>query len=431
MDIALEFGYRVAWALLQLLLSPFYWLSVVFIAIHYRRQMLLERRLFSVKMHSWIEQTWRAWLGGMLAGLCVSAASIGLGITIPQSIVFLLWGISIVLLLFRVRMLCLAYAAGVAALGQTVLRFMPDWNPEGWMGTLTADLRGMNAAGLLVLVALLHAAEAWLVRKQAPTFASPLFMESKRGRIVGAYQMQTLWPIPLFLLFPAVTAGEQLPWTPLLSGDIWQQGWMLMAFPVMIGFSELTYTYLPQEKAAVTSSRLFMYAVALLAVSLLANWWTPLIAVAGLIAIGMHEWLIWQSKFEESGRSPILTHDRNGLRVQAVLPGSPAEELGIRVGELISKVNGIPVRTKEELHQALRSSAAFCKLEVYNNSGDLKFVQRAVYAGEHHQLGVLLAPDDDVNYVAVTKPASLLHLLSAPWKRSGYAGITKDKESSA
>ncbi|WP_258960845.1 PDZ domain-containing protein [Paenibacillus aquistagni] len=416
-EVILEWLSRVGFACLQMLLSPFYWLSILLIAIHYRRQMLLERRLFAVKMHSWIQQTWRAWLGGLVAGVLVSAAAIGLGVHVTPSIMFLIWGISVLLLFIRVRMLCLAYSGGIVALLHVALRWFPAFSPEGMVGTVVQDLRTLNPAGLLILIALLHAAEAFLIRKHAAAFATPLFMESKRGSVMGAYRMQTMWPIPLLVFMPsAANAGELLPWQPLLSGDLWALGWMLMAFPVMIGFSEVTYAYLPQEKANVTSSRLFMYAAALLTVSLLANWWSPLIVVAAIVAIGMHEWMIWWSRQQESNHSPLFTHSGSGLRVQAVLPNSPAAEMGIMAGERITKVNGYSIRTKADLHQALSTSAMY-KLEVYNLNGEVKFVQRALYDKEHYQLGVLLAPDDDVTYIADTKPVSIIRWFKSPWKR--------------
>lgn len=430
MQLFLEFGYKLLEAGVQLILSPFYWLAVVLIAIHYHRQMVTERRLFAVKMNSWLQQTGRAALGGLLAGIVVSVAAVSLGVVIPQSVVIMIWIVSLLLVLVRVRWLCLAYSGGIIAIVHSILLLVPNWQPDGWIGTWIQDLRGLNAAGLLVLVAIIHAAEALLIRKQGAKFASPLFMESKRGRVVGAYQMQTLWPVPLILLLPMAAASEMLPWTPLLSGDVWQQGWVLAGLPVMLGFAELTFTYTPQEKANVTSNRLFIYAAILLALSLLANWWGPLVPIAGLLSIGGHEWLIWYSRQEELRRSPIFTHGARGLCVQAVLPGSPAEALGIRAGEIISKVNGIAIHSKEDMHQAMRANPAFCKLEIYNAEGAVKFAQSAIYAGEHHQLGVLLAPDDHVSYVAVTRQPSLFALLKASWRRASRAEVDRETETS-
>ncbi|MNC52221.1 Cell division topological determinant MinJ [compost metagenome] len=67
--------------------------------------------------------------------------------------------------------------------------------------------------------------------------------------------------------------------------------------------------------------------------------------------------------------------------------------------------------TKEELHAALRLNAAFCKLEVRNTAGESKFLQRALYAGEHHQLGAILSPDEKAPVAVRLQPLSLLQLL--------------------
>lgn len=100
------------------------------------------------------------------------------------------------------------------------------------------------------------------------------------------------------------------------------------------------------------------------------------------------------------------------MKVLAVIPGSPAESLGIRPGESIVKINGISIRTKEQMHAALRKNPAFCKLEVRNLQGESKFLQRAIYAGEHHQLGAILAPDPDAGVVLVMKPVSIFQLIA-------------------
>ena len=53
----------------------------------------------------------------------------------------------------------------------------------------------------------------------------------------------------------------------------------MMALPVVIGFGEMTQSMLPQEKAGITSKRLIFYGAIVLALSLLAEWWTPLTIV--------------------------------------------------------------------------------------------------------------------------------------------------------
>ncbi|MEC0370743.1 PDZ domain-containing protein [Paenibacillus chibensis] len=412
MEVALELLGNWADALVQLLLQPFYYISILFMMLVYRRQVLLERKLFHVRLHSWGLQTWRTFIGGLLAGISVSIAIAFLGISLSAQAVWCIWIVAILLLLLRVRYLCFAYSIGILGVIQFVLGFFPGWTPEGWIGTAAATVRELDIPALLALVAVLHLAEALLVKLQGAGFANPVFMESKRGKLVGGYQMQAFWPIPLFLLIPAYTSGAQLPWTPLLGGDGWSGGFSMVALPVVIGFSEMTQSMLPQVKANKTFKRLLVYSVVLLALSLLASWWKPLMIVAALVSFLAHEGLLWYSRLEEQQNSPMFVHPELGMKVLAVIPGSPAESLGIRAGESIVKINGISIRTKEQMHAALRKNPAFCKLEVRNLQGESKFLQRAIYAGEHHQLGAILAPDPDAGVVLVMKPVSIFQLIA-------------------
>lgn len=426
MDLILEGLWNLAEAGAQLLLQPFFYISLVIIALIYRRQVVLERKLFHVRLHGWGAQTWRTALAGLAAGAAVSVIFAFLGMNLTMEGIVCIWVITLVLMLFRIRYLCLAYSVGLLGVIQFALNLFPGFTGTDWLGEAVRIVRELDIPALLCLVALLHLAEGLLVRWQGASFAGPLFYEGKRGRLVGGYQMQSLWPVPLFLLIPAQTTGGVLPWTPLFGGDAWQGGFGMIALPIVIGFSEMTIGLLPKDKARISSGRLLAYGGVLLALSLLAAWWSPLMLLAALAAFVLHEGLIWYSRYEEQQRSPMFVNPQGGLKVLAVLPGSPAEELGIRAGETIAKINGVPVPTKEDMHAALRINPAFCKLEVLNLAGESKFLQRAIYAGDHHQLGAILAPDELAPAAVKLQPLSLLQLLrpkrSARAERGGQVG---------
>ncbi|NMO96675.1 PDZ domain-containing protein [Paenibacillus lemnae] len=406
----MEWIWMVLDAGLSLLAQPFYYISVVIIALLYRRQVLLERKLFHVRVNGWETQTLRTIAGGIIAGIGVSIVMAFLGITLTLGAVLCIWAATLLLMLFRVRFLCFAYAISLLGVLQFMLGWFPKFQPAGWGGSIQSAILELNIPALLALAAVLHFAEAILVLRQGSRFATPLFLEGKRGKLVGGYQMQSFWPLPLFLLIPA-SGGPLLPWTPFFGGEAWLGGVSIAALPVLIGFGEMTQSMLPRDKASVSAKRLVLYSAVVLALSMLAAWWAPLVIVAALTALVLHEGLVWFSRYEEQQRSPIFVHPPKGLRVLAVLPGSPADELGILAGETILKVNGTLVYNKEQLHAALRQNAAFCKLEVQNHQGESKFMQRAIYSGEHHQLGAIIAPDPDAGLAVRLKPISVFGLL--------------------
>ncbi|WP_424766679.1 PDZ domain-containing protein [Paenibacillus sp. sgz302251] len=430
METAIELLEMLGQAAVQLVAQPFYYIAVLFIILQYTRQIRMERKLFAVKLHNWPGLVMKAMLAGLLIGVGVSAVGAFLGAAMTPDAVLWLWGVAALLMLIRIRYLCFAYSAGVIALLQWMLGWTTLADRSDWIGAVTASLVNIDAAGLLVLVALLHLAEAALVRWQGDRLATPLFLEGKRGKLVGGYLLQGFWPVPLLLLVPAGGSGASttvLPWTPLFGAD-WSQGWTFVALPMIIGFTEMTRSSLPKDKARHAAKGLVLYSVCLAAAAALA-WWQPvLLPVAALASLMLHEAIVWRSRALESARSPLYVHDARGLRILGIVPGTPAEAMGLTAGEIVHKVNGVRVRTKEELYEALVLNSAFCKLEVLNNAGELKFSQRARFAGEHHQLGVILAPDEEANYYAASGPASLLELMRSS-RTSHRRGDAADVES--
>jgi hypothetical protein len=413
LETAMELLEMLGQAAVQLVAQPFYYIAVLFIILQYTRQIRMERQMFAVKLHNWPSLVLKALLAGLLIGLAVSVAGAFVGVTLTGESVIWLWAVAAVLMLVRIRYLCFAYSAGVIVLLQWLLGWTPLSERTDWIGSAAVSLAGIDAAGLLVLVALLHLAEAVLVRWQGDRLATPLFLEGKRGKLVGGYILQGFWPVPLLMLVPAAGSGASssaLPWTPLFGAD-WSQGWSFVALPMIIGFTEMTRSLLPREKAKHAAKGLLLYSICLAGAAILA-WWQPmLLPLAAIASLLLHEAIIWRSRSVEAAQSPLYVHDSRGLRILGIVPGTPAAAMGLITGEVLHKVNGMHVRTKEDLYEALVHNSAFCKLEVLNLDGELKFVQRARFAGEHHQLGVILAPDEQANYYAASGPASLLELL--------------------
>ncbi|WP_164744333.1 PDZ domain-containing protein [Paenibacillus xylaniclasticus] len=430
MDAVNEWLRLIGDGLVHALAQPFYYLALFVIAVIYIRGTNMERKLFHVRLHAWPLLFGRTIAAGLAAGLLLSGLSVLLGTSLTTDAVLWLWGTAVVLALLRLRYLCFAYAAGVLALLQWVLQFGTLEKRGDWIGDVAASLLAVDMPSVLLLVALLHGAEALLVWRQGSKFATPLFMEGKRGKLIGAYRLQGYWAVPLLLLVPAGSGGIELPWTPLLpliSGEYTDGGavgWSFAAVPMMIGFTEWTRSQLPEHKAKQTAKSLLWYSLAVAAAALAAAWLPALLPLAALAALLLHELLIWSSGRRESEGTPLFVHDGRGLMVLGIVPGTPAAQMGLQSGEILYKVNGMRVRSKEELYDALHRNSAFCKLEVLNREGHERFVQRARYAGEHHQLGVILAPDDRADYYVEPAPGSLLKLLfsgrTAHRREAGY-----------
>jgi hypothetical protein len=344
-------------------------------------------------------------LWSWICGLAASILMAFIGASIQMNCVYILWAISLILLLFRVRYLNIAYSAGIVGLLHSVVIFFPAWFEQASFQWLFEPLKQLNVPSLLVVVGILHLMEAFLLRLQGQRMASPTLVEGKRGKIVGGYQLQSFWPVPLFLLMPTAGGTLNLPWKPLFASGMdtiaSSGGWGFIALPVILGFTEFTQTRLPFDKIRRSSSMLLLYGCVILISAVVSYYWNFLIIVASLLTIILYEVLLQYSEWEEAARSPLYVQSEQGMKILAVLPHSVASELGLTAGEIILKVNLMSVRTKQEFHLAMQVNPAFCRLEVVNLEGYSKFISKAIYAGDHHQLGIILAPDaETIEFVA-------------------------------
>lgn len=418
-------------AMADLLLTPYFYIAILLVWWQERRLVTLQRKMYHVRLYGTLSMMFRRIGAGMLVGLALSAASLAVGAKLSPETLLCVWVAMLLLALLRLRYICLAYAAGALGALQFVLgAWVPDADQSGVLQSALEAVVSIDVPGLLFVAGLLHMAEGLLVRQQNAKLAIPLYLEGKRGKPIGAYAMTGLWPVPLLGLVPATDSdGFTLPWMPLFGDGAAEAAlWTLLAFPVLIGFSDRTVSFWPAQKARASGNALIIYGalIALLAVG--AFYWGTLAIVASAAVFVLHEALVLLGKVRESGRPALYSHDGSGVRILAVLPGTPAAELGMLAGETITKVNGMTTITKEDLHAALQLQSAFCKLEVVNREGHLKFLQRARFAGEHHQLGLVLAPDDEVDYVAVSDADSLWKQLRQGGARRRTAAVKRDAE---
>ncbi|WP_139491219.1 PDZ domain-containing protein [Brevibacillus dissolubilis] len=415
MTAGISFLQQYMYALGQFLINPLLYVFILFIYLHYRKQMALERQLFAVRIQSPLPQTLRSVVAGLMGGLFVSIASGLLGLYVQVADVWLVWVLALVLAFFRLRYLCLAYASGLLTFLHGVALLIPALAEAPGIGSLWSLLLAAKPLPLLALVALLHVVEAAFVRWNAGQDASPMFISGRRGRIVGAYQLHSFWLTPLIILVPSQTGEFGLGalfqgWPVFASGDL-PLNFGFLLIPAITGFSAMTQSMTPERKAEHLSAQLVWYSVILFALAYATVWVPQLLWLTALFGILGHEGLAYLSQYREDQSQPYFVPSSRGLKVMAVIPHSPAEEMGILPGEIIVKVNGHPIREKSQLYPALQANSAFCKMEVLTYDNEIKFTQTAVYAGRHHQLGIIVVPDaDTVEYVDI-RNNSILKLL--------------------
>lgn len=371
-------------------LQPLLYYAIIFAWFIGWRRVQRERRDFhtrvyrsSLELRALIRS--RSWFA-----LIFSIVTVGAGVVLPNdTLVF--WALVTIVCSFfmQLRLLSPAYVGSIVIFTVSFFAQM-EW-AQPFFARFFPNITETNVTALALLISLLLFMEMWLVYREGAEISSPRLATSKRGLMIGEQVVQRLWLVPLIIPVPGDGVQSFAAWWPIISGG---ETYSLVLVPFLLGFSQRVQTGMPIYLAKWTAKRIGWLAsvVSLLAIG--SYWLKPLAIVSAVVAILWREWIALSAKLYEQKRPPYFTKRANGLVILGVLPDTPAHKMALSIGEVIVKVNGIPVVTEDEFYAALQQNRAFCKLEVLNESGEVRFAQTALFEGEHHELGLLFVRDE-------------------------------------
>lgn len=354
-----------AW--LSLLTSPWLGLALLLPLIHLIWMGRIERKMYGKRLQPPTPLILRTWGLGVTAGILFSFLVSTRMWQMDAVEIIWIWTVTLPLAMWGIRFACLSYTAGILAFVSLLIQsyreelFLPlEWEP------VLQTLEQFSSESWLWLVAVLHLLEWGLIRADGAQGAFPIQMKHDSGQWVNGYLLNKGWSIPLVLFTPA--------------------GWLPLS--VLISFGRVTLGKPIQQQKRLASTLTLLYGLILCGILVTMNLWQGAIWVAAVFSFLGHEliyqWGVWQ----ERRREPLYISDERGLRVMAVLPDSPAMAMGLKAGYIVQRVNGVRIRTIEDL-EIVTQYAAFCKLEVLDEQLDRHIMQKALYEDDPRHLGIV------------------------------------------
>ncbi|MCD8509766.1 MAG: S1C family serine protease [Bacillus sp. (in: Bacteria)] len=358
------------------------------------RRVKRERKDFHTRVHDVIHELTFPLLISVVFAIILSVIVAVAGIELPIGMIALMAILWLLLLPFRkARLLSMTFVGTIVLF---VALFLPEIQTNYLViNGLISDIQSVNVVGFAALLVVLFVAESLLILFNGWKKTSPKLIVSKRGKTVGSHEANRLWFIPLLVLLPAGPLSFEGGWWPLLESGSAGVGFMFV--PFILGFQLTVQSSLPKEKIRQAGKR--MLALSILLGLILAGAWfyTPAVIALAAIALIGREVIYYLHNSMEKRSTNFYTNRGTGLTVVGVLPFSTGEKLGITVGETIQRVNGWEVFTQHQLYEALQMNPAYCKLEVLDIEGEVRFVQSSVYEGDHYQIGLLFVPDENMS----------------------------------
>ncbi|WP_090743552.1 PDZ domain-containing protein [Mesobacillus persicus] len=375
----------------QLFLHPLFYYFLFLAAVLGVSRVKRERRNFHVRAEDAYFELRQLLPIGLLIGLVLSVITILAGLTVPFALIILTAAVTILLSLpARVRLLSPVYTVGIAFF---ILIFTTGQDLGiPFIGHYFESLEDKIYPSVALLLALLVIGEGLLIKNNGAKGTSPKLVKSKRGQTVGVHEVKRLWMLPMFLLVPGEAIEIHFSWWPLFV--VGNQSYSLLLVPFGIGLHQQIQGMLPKEAIRLHGGRVIGLGVLVLAIAI-AGYWFPLASIGAVAAaiIG-RELIAFGQRVQDEGRPFYFSKQNQGVMILGVIPDSPAAKMALQVGEKVTKVNGVSVNDEKGIYEAIQRNAAHCKLEVIDTNGQIRLIQRALYVGDHHQLGILFVQDE-------------------------------------
>ena len=389
--LILEWVYELLRGLGRLFLHPmFYYVFILAVLLGIAR-VKRERHDFHVRAENAYYEVQQVLPLGLILGLILSIVMIVIGIVIPiEMIIFVALFTFILSLTTKMRWLAPVYTVGLAFFA-TLFFLSKEWVfPLVESGTPDWNINLLPP--MAVLLGLIVIAEGIFISKNGIKGTSPKIIISKRGLRVGIHEVSRVWMLPVFLLIPGDAISAPFSWWPVFS--IGSETYSILVVPFAIGFYQQIYSALPAVVLKQFGKKVINLGIILTVLSVV-GYWVPLASIV-VVALAMiaRELLSMRLRLKEENSPLYFSRKQKGVMILGVIPDTPAEKMGLGIGEVITKANGIHVNSEDSFYDALEINRAHCKLEVVDVNDQIRFVQRALYEGDPYKLGILFVLDE-------------------------------------
>lgn len=372
--------------IISLLIQPLTYLLILGLVLLGLQRVRRERRSFGLKVYGTFNEVWFAVSPSLLMGLIGSIILMGLGIALPTGVVILLTITYIITMLsLQFRYLSPLLAVSLAIL---VMAFFPTFNNgSGQLAIWFGQIKHGYLWEMGVLLAVGALMEGVLLIFWGWRHSSPRLINSKRGKKVGAQEASHMWILPFLFLLPVGGHIDRLAWWPLSHGVHFG----LVLFPLGVGVQQLI-TYSLPKKALQRSGQWIVITAVIIGLLVAASyfyWTKPLILIAAVFAILSRLGIVLFHHYLLDTKPFYYKDGPEGLRVVGIIPGTPAASMDVRIGEVIVNVNGREVHSEPDFYEGLHQNLAYCKIDVLDQEGEVRFVKGMTHENDLHNIGFL------------------------------------------
>ena len=374
----------LATALGRFIINPVVYTTLLLAVLLGYRRVKRERSHFHIRIQHGATEVKSAIKESLGYALIVSFITVGAGLVVPTTfLLYVTFATFVLSLTFVVASLSPMYTVALALVSMALVNWQ-QWPTYLGDGVITGAL-----VPIVLVTGLALIIEGTLIRKTYAHGLTPVLQKTKRGLHAIVYRLRKIWLLPIAIVVPSGPLQAVLPYWPQFT--LGMSDFSIVLVPLVIGTAMTSRRRMPMDvfngygKAVVTLG-------VLLVASAVIVYYVPamfyvVIGIGVVLRMALSIVFVWRERADSYAVAPSA----KGIMIAAVLPDSPAERMGLQLGECIVKVNGQPVTNEDELYEALQINAAYCKLEVMDYRQEVRQTQQAIFAEDHYRIGILAA----------------------------------------
>lgn len=364
-----------------------------------KQTVIMQQMIIGEKINSPFELTISQIVIGIFGGILVSVIMSYLGVIFDEnSAIDLIFLASIIFMFFNPRFICFSYSGAILGFISIILSVLSQE-----LNIASLNFLKIDVVSLMSMVAILHLVEGILIIIDGKRGAIPVFT-SKDGNIIGGFALQRYWAIPMaiiFMLHPKSMVGNfsQISvqdWWPLVNsaiprGILQNAVMVLIPFYAVMGYNSVTFTRDVKQKTAMSGGLVILYSLALFGIAQAAvfNIWLKFLVL--VFAPLAHEGIMLIQRNLEMKGKPKYISSNEGIMVLAVAPNSPANEMGIKSGDLLVEINSEKIESEDRIMEIIKECSNFIWFKVKRVAGNFEQVSYN-RMNKNKRLGIVFVP---------------------------------------
>jgi hypothetical protein len=386
------------------IVEPSYALILIMMAVLFytknKKTTSLEKLIMGENLTSAFELTISQIVMGIFGGVLASLIFTHLGVVFYfSSNIYIIFMISIFLMLFNPRFVCLSYSGAILGVTSVILHIA-----SVMLNNPTLDVLKVDVTSLLLLIGVMHIVEGILVILDGKRGAIPVF-GGRDKKIVGGFAFKRQWILPIaILMMMQATSGNFVSGETVATPDWWPivnhnanklllETMIIGAMPLFagVGYSAVTFTKTKRGKTLFSGGLIISFGVFASLLSLLGGFNSVVQIIILVLTPVAHEAMITFEKHMEKVKEPIYTSNEDGIRILEVAPKSIASTMGLQSGDLILEINDIKITTDEMMFNFLETLPNYLWMKIKRVNGDIKEIS---HKGKEaaQRIGIVIVP---------------------------------------